>query len=87
MWRLRNTLDLSRLRKRVMTLPRVVSFLLQRDKAKMVLLDVLLDWCQDEDTDLKSIGDAFDLVNREYRSKSFYKTERKSSYSIERVTR
>jgi len=69
MWRLKNSLDFSRLgRNGGIPLPRVVIFLLQREKAKMVLLDVLLDWCRHEETELKSIGDAFDLVNREYRS-------------------
>jgi len=57
-------------------LPRLVSFLLQRDKAKMMLLDVMLDWCdwssEDDDDDdltsLKAIGESFDLINRDYRS-------------------
>ena len=53
MWRLKNNLDLSRLKKTTalcnhhqMSLQTIVSFLLQRDRAKPVLLDVLLDWCQ-----------------------------------------
>ena len=55
MWRLKNNLDLSRLKKMTalsnhhnhhMSLQTIVSFLLQRDRAKPVLLDVLLDWCQ-----------------------------------------
>jgi len=79
MWRLKNNLDLSRLKKTTalsnhhhMSLQTIVSFLLQRDRAKPVLLDVLLDWCQfgegpGEETDL-TIGEAFDLINREYRA-------------------
>ena len=52
MWRLKNNLDLSSLKKTTdlchhhMSLQTIVSFLLQRDRAKPVLLDVLLDWCQ-----------------------------------------
>ena len=35
--------------------------------AKLVLLDVLLDWCSDPATDLPSIGAAFNLISHEYR--------------------
>ena len=75
MWRLANHLEFDQLKKSarstssdLLGLPRLVSFLLQRSKAKMMLIDVLLDWSQSEDTGLQSIGDSFDLINREYRA-------------------
>lgn len=48
-------------------LPRLVGFLHQREGAKIVLLDVLLEWCSDPTTDISSIGAAFNLISHEYR--------------------
>ena len=48
-------------------MPRLISFLLQREGAKNVLLDTLSEWCNRSETDLGSIGQSFDKINREYR--------------------
>jgi hypothetical protein len=45
----------------------LVGFFLQREGAKMVLLDTLLDWCTHPNTDLGTIGTSFGRMNREYR--------------------
>ena len=47
-----------------MALPKLVGFLLQRYGSKMLLLDVLLHWSMSEESDLQSVGTAFDLINR-----------------------
>ena len=48
-------------------MPRLMSFLLQRQGAKNVLLDTFLEWCKHHSTDLNAIGLSFDKINREYR--------------------
>ena len=45
-------------------LSKLVGFLLQRYGSKMILVDVLLQCCLSDDTDLQSVGNAFDLINR-----------------------
>ena len=50
-----------------MELPRLISFLLQRQGAKRVLLDILMNWCEHHTIDLTCIGTSFDRINREYR--------------------
>ena len=47
--------------------PRHISFLLQRKKAKRVVLDTLTSWCHHYQIDLTCIGSSFDRINREYR--------------------
>ena len=47
-----------------MDLPKLTGFLLHRYGSKMMLLDILLQHCLSEETDLQSVGDAFDLINR-----------------------
>ena len=69
MWEVKILLnDITQMKKTGFELPKVVGFLLQREKAKNVLLDVLYDWCSDPvQEELHAIGTAFNLINREYR--------------------
>lgn len=67
MWKIKLRLNGESSKQLISDLPRLVGFLQQRDGAKLVLLDVLLEWCLDPTTDLPSIGAAFNLICHEYR--------------------
>ncbi len=69
MWKLKLKLDVMRVEDALgsMDLPRYISFLLQRQGAKRVLLDTLVLWCHHHAIDLSCIGTSFNRINREYR--------------------
>ena len=69
MWRLKLKLDVvtAAAEDSSLDLPRLMSFMLQREGAKRVLLDTLMDCCQHHSIDLTCIGNSFDRINREYR--------------------
>lgn len=69
MWRLKLKLDTVRAEDTVspLELPRYISFMLQRQGAKRVLLDTLIGWCHHHTIDLATLGTSFNKINREYR--------------------
>ena len=67
MWKLRLKLSKADDSVSPLELPRLIGFLLQRQEAKRVLLDTLIEWCHHHTLDLTCIGSSFDRINREYR--------------------
>ena len=68
MWRIRIDLDNTILVQDIPDMCKLVSFLQQRERAKLVLLDAFLSLCKSSNTRIHTIGNAFDLLNKEYRA-------------------
>jgi len=68
MWKVKLDLKVGSCLSAVPNLPSLVAFLQQREGAKMILVDVLLERCLASDgASIRAIGAAFDHVNQEYR--------------------